>query len=163
MAHDPDRNGLRWLLIALVVGGAGFGGYKLYQRAKSKKLAVLSTCSLLTSVSGGPRKAECALTFQQPPPADLSTAFAVEVSGKTLVAPASLDWEGFRARIRFVRPEPGQPPPVGKPLRFTVPIQLVHQLTPGLGDFLVTVRVLWAGKEIDSAVFNTKGVYNTSS
>jgi|SRR5581483_5157640 len=156
----PGAFGLGGWLTIVAVGAAGYGGWWLYKRSQGAGHATLS-CSLRPDTeTPASSQADCFATFHKEPPGGELTDVRVELSGRTLSEPGSYDW-GYLAPLdqREGKIPPGSGPPLGRELRWRMPIHLVNSLTPEIGDFVVKVKLYWAGKLEDTALFNTKSVY----
>ncbi|HZS42395.1 MAG TPA: hypothetical protein VFF06_36445 [Polyangia bacterium] len=144
-----------WVVVLAIAGG-GFGAWKLYQRKVLGDGRARLECSLRLETS----QADCYATFLSYPPGD-TTDVRVELDGKTLSQPAAFDW-AFLAPLD-AREGPaltaGEPPPLGRQLRWRMPMSLVAELTPDVGDFIVHAKLFWAGRQQDLARFSTKVFY----
>jgi hypothetical protein len=114
-------------------------------------------CSLRIETS----QADCYATFLRYPAGD-TTDIRVELDGQTLAEPARFEWAELAPMDsrEGPAPKPTEPPPLGRQLRWRMPLKLVNELTPSIGDFIVHARLFWAGRPQDLARFSTKVVYN---
>lgn len=153
---NPGRLGAAPLIVLLLVAGAGFGGWKLYQRHALGDGNAKLECSLRIETS----QADCYATFLHYPAGD-TTDVRVELDGQTLAEPGRFDWAYLAPQDMREGPalQPSEPPPLGRQLRWRMPLKLVTELTPAIGDFVVHARLFWAGRAQDLARFSTKVSY----
>lgn len=159
---DPDSKGLFWLVAAAVLAGAGYGGYRLWVKQVHGAQQATMTCSYrfdLQEPTAG--QADCETTFHQYPGTGDPTDVQVTLTGPTLVQPVTYDWPFLAPQDKREGPalSPADPPPLGRKLRWRMPIPLVASLKPGVGDFIIRAQLSWAGKKQDLARLNTKVQY----
>ncbi len=151
---------LRWVgwVVALAIAGAGYGGYRLYRRQVYGDGRAKLECSLRLETS----QADCYATFLTTPPSGEVTDVRVELDGATLAEPGRFDWAFLAPLDKRDGPELSatEAPPLGRELRWRMPITLVKELTAQTGDFIVHAKLFWAGRQQDMARFSTKVVYD---
>ena len=153
---NPGSFGIVGWLVLAALAGAGYGGWKLYQKKMLGDGNAKLECSLRIETT----QADCYATFLQKPPGELSDV-RVELDGKTLKEPKSYDWAFLAPQDAREgdRLSAGDAPPLGRQLRWRMPLELVDQLTPDIGDFVVHAKLFWAGRQQDMARFSTKVVF----
>jgi hypothetical protein len=163
MSHaDPDSKGIFWLVALVVLGGGGWGGYRLWMSRVHGAQQATMTCSYrfdLQDPAAG--MADCEATFHTYPKSGDPTDVQVTLTGPTLVQPMTYDWPYLAPQDKREGPalSPNDPPPLGRALRWRMPIPLVRSLRPGIGDFIVRAQLTWAGAKQDLARLNTKVQY----
>lgn len=153
---NPGSFGAATWIGVLVVAAAGFGGWKLYQRRALGDGNAKLECSLRIDTL----QADCYATFLKLPAGD-PTDVRIEFDGQTLAEPAQFDWAYLAPLDSREGPAPkaDEPPPLGRQLRWRMPLKLVQELTPSIGDFIVHAKLFWAGRPQDMARFSTKVVF----
>src|SRR5437867_5843472 len=118
----------KWRLGMLaVLGGLGYGGWYLYQVKVIGERNASLTCSFRIDT----KEADCYATFHRYPPQGDPRDVAVRLTGQTLLDRELVyDWNYLAPQDRRQGPQLSawDPPPLGRELRWRMPLRLVGRL-----------------------------------